>query len=72
MGGGGGAYLIWRDAFPVTKRKKLTFQASIITIIITSGDHSRERKEYEKNNDYSDLQVEIARLWNKTKIVVPL
>ena len=43
-----------------------------IVDVAIPGDHNIERKEFEKIDNYSELRVELARLWNTEARVVPI
>ena len=50
---------------------KKTNECKIIDVACP-GDHNLVAKRNEKLNRYSDLRIEIARLWNKKNTVVPI
>ena len=37
----------------------------MIIDVACPGDHNLVKKKFEKLNNYSELRVEVARLWNK-------
>ena len=51
--------------------KKETKQCLIIDVA-NLGDHNLEKKQFEKINNYREMQLEISRLWDKKAIVVPI
>ena len=36
------------------------------------GDHNLAQKKFEKLDNYSELRLEVARMWNKKTVVVPI
>ena len=36
------------------------------------GDHNLAQKKFEKFDNYSELRLEVARMWNKKMVVVPI
>lgn len=55
----------------ITVVDKSANKCFIIDVAIP-GDHNVARKEIEKIDNYSELRVEIARMWNRETTVVPV
>ena len=46
-------------------------QCTIIHVA-NPGDHNLVQKKFEKLDNYSELRLEVARMWNKKTVVVPI
>ena len=51
--------------------EKQTNKCFIIDVA-NPGDHNLERKKTEKLDNYAELRVEVARMWNKETMVIPV
>ena len=40
--------------------------------VANPGDHNLAQKKFEKLDNYSELRLEVARMWNKKTVVVPI
>ena len=44
----------------------------LIIDVANPGDHNLEKKKAEKLDNYAELRVEVARMWNKDTVVIPV
>ena len=51
--------------------EKKTNKCFIIDVA-NPGDHNLEKKKAEKLENYAELRVEVARMWNKDTVVIPV
>ena len=56
------------DIVVVNKEKN---ECTIIDVA-NPGDHNLAQKKFEKLDNYSELRLEVARMWNKKTVVVPI
>ena len=40
--------------------------------VANPGDHNLAQNKFEKLDNYSELRLEVARMWNKKTVVVPI
>ena len=40
--------------------------------VANPGDHNLAQKKFEKLDNYSELRLEVARMWNKKTVVVTI
>ena len=56
------------DIVVVNKEKN---ECTIIDVA-NPGDHNLAHKKFEKLDNYSELRLEVAKMWNKKTVVVPI
>ena len=56
------------DIVVVNKEKN---ECTIIDVA-NPGDHNLAQKKFEKLDNYSELRLEVARMWNKKTVVVTI
>ena len=43
-----------------------------IIYVANPGDHNLAQMKFEKLDNYSELRLEVARMWNRKTVVVPI